>query len=161
MQNFTLPPELGVFLGLVIQALVLGLITALTPVLVEIVSSLRERLKKAISSSDWAILESLASTAVKYAQQAGLLDLIKNEGEAKLEFALNYLKTSAEKRGIVGLKPDEWRSLIEAAYFDAFVSSEPFSIQTVEFDDTIPLRCSCCDSRAAVPDTAAAPEPSS
>jgi hypothetical protein len=113
--KLVLTPEIGALIGLLVNALILAVVTSLTPIIKRLVMAKVEQIAAALGEQRVLTLTLLAHQVVKFAEQAGITGVIEDTAEAKLQLAEDTIKKLAESVGITNLKPEEWRSAIEAA----------------------------------------------
>ena len=129
--KFLLSPEIGALIGLLINGLILAAVTYLAPVIKSLVFAKVAEIAAALGEQRVLTLMLLARQAVQYAEQAGLTGVIEDVADAKLDLAEKTVKELAASVGITNLKPEEWRSAIEAALREG-VHLRPAPVPVVE-----------------------------
>ena len=108
----------------VVGNLVMSLLTILFPILVTYVigwfKSQYDLIRSHVKVEHLALLDYFVEVAVKSAEQVGLVDMIENTGEAKKQYAIDYLQSALRARGLNYLADnvDELSAAIESAIND-------------------------------------------
>lgn len=109
----------------ILQTILEVLITIGLPILLKfLVDWLRAKIaeaKSSMSQEQLLFAQALASSLVLAAEQNGLREALKNEGEAKKRWVMAQLESELSKRNI-NLNLETLSHLIESAVYDAFHS---------------------------------------
>lgn len=115
---------------IVIGNLVMSILTIMFPILVGFVISWvkaqYDLVRSHIKVEHLALLDYFVEVAVKSAEQVGILEMIANTGEAKKQFAIEYLQTALRSRGLHYLADnvDELSAAIESAINDGIQNKQ-------------------------------------